>query len=240
MEQNPVIDPDLVIDPNVLKTLTRISKVCIIPQLLVQILFVMFLINRGYGSFAIWSMFLISVIVVIISVGILINKYINKSQKERPFLGYSLATLVLSTMIISSMLTSIQMISALVFTEKNSREINDICDKEKDINNLKVILANEATKILHGEIASKKAAQTAKETFEGNGLGLDLPEIKIRPSEIKNGVNLLDFLSKNKILSSKSEARRAIVNKGLKINNVVVVDENRILLTKDFKESGIL
>jgi len=121
MEQNPVIDPDLVIDPNVLKTLTRISKVCIIPQLLVQILFVMFLINRGYGSFAIWSMFLISVIVVIISVGILINKYINKSQKERPFLGYSLATLVLSTMIISSMLTSIQMISALVFTEKNSK-----------------------------------------------------------------------------------------------------------------------
>ena len=68
-------------------------------------------------------------------------------------------------------------------------------------------------------------------------MGLDLPEIKIRPSEIKNGVNLLDFLSKNKILSSKSEARRAIVNKGLKINNVVVVDENRILLTKDFKES---
>ena len=57
------------------------------------------------------------------------------------------------------------------FTEIDSDEINNICEKEKNINNLKVILANEATKILHGEIASQKAEQTAKETFEGGGLG---------------------------------------------------------------------
>ena len=40
-------------------------------------------------------------------------------------------------------------------------------------------------------------------------------------------------------MSSKSEARRAIVNKGLKIDNVVVVDENKILLQKDFKTEEI-
>ena len=121
------------------------------------------------------------------------------------------------------------------FTGIEPDKINKICDEEKNINNLKVILANEATKILHGAAASKKAEETAKETFEGNGLGLDLPEIKVKSTEINKGINFLEFLSKNKIMSSKSEARRAIVNKGLKIDNVVVVDENKILLQKDFK-----
>jgi len=122
------------------------------------------------------------------------------------------------------------------FTEMDSDKINNICEKEKNINNLKVILANEATKILHGEIASQKAEQTAKETFEEGGLGLDLPEIQIKSSEINKGINFLDFLSENKIMLSKSDARRAIANKGVKIDNVVVVDENKILKTTDFKE----
>ena len=115
-------------------------------------------------------------------------------------------------------------------------KINKIFDTEKNINNLKIILANEATRILHGEKASKKAEQTAKDTFKDGGLSLDLPEIKIKSTEINKGVKLLDFLSKNKIMSSKSEARRVIANKGLKINNVVVVDDNQILQQEDFKE----
>ena len=124
------------------------------------------------------------------------------------------------------------------FTDKEANEINLIFEKEKNINNIKIILANEATKILHGEIASKKAEQTAKETFKG-GLGSELPEIKIKSSEIKNGINLLDFLSKNGIMSSKSEARRAVANKGLKINNVIVNNENQAILQDDFKEKTL-
>jgi tyrosyl-tRNA synthetase len=123
------------------------------------------------------------------------------------------------------------------FTDIDIKKINDMFDKEKNINNLKIILANQATKILHGEIASKKAEQTAKETFDGSGLGEDLPEIKIASHTIKKGINLLDFLSKNKIMSSKSEVRRAIVNKGLKINNIVVVDENKMLQLNDFSKN---
>jgi tyrosyl-tRNA synthetase len=125
------------------------------------------------------------------------------------------------------------------FTEMEPNEINNICEKEKNINKLKVILANEATKILHGEVSSKKAEQTAKETFEGGGLGIDLPEIQIKSREINKGINFLDFLSVNKIMSSKSEARRAIANKGVKIDNVIVIDENKILKTTDFKEKTL-
>ena len=123
------------------------------------------------------------------------------------------------------------------FTEIEASEINNILDKEKNINNLKIILANETTRILHGEIASKNSEQTAKETFEGGGLGTNLPEIKIKSSEINLGVNLLEFLSKSKIMPSKSEARRVIESKGLKIDNITVIDENKILKTTDFKEN---
>ncbi|MDC0952975.1 tyrosine--tRNA ligase [Pelagibacteraceae bacterium] len=125
------------------------------------------------------------------------------------------------------------------FTEMDPDRINNICEKEKNINNLKVILANEATKILHGETASKKAEQTAKETFENGGLGVNLPEIRIKSSEINKGINFLEFLSVNKIMSSKSEARRAVANKGVKIDNVVVIDENKILKTTDFNKKSL-
>ena len=123
------------------------------------------------------------------------------------------------------------------FTEIDPIEVNNIFEKEKNINNLKVLLANEATKILHGDIASKKAEQTAKDTFEGGGLGSDLPEITIKLSEIKNGVNILDFLANNNILPSKSESRRAIANRGFKINDVIIESDRKILELKDFKKN---
>ena len=121
------------------------------------------------------------------------------------------------------------------FTEIEPKEINYISRGEKNINNLKILLANEATKILHGEKASNKAEQTAKDTFKEGGLGLDLPEIKITFNEIKKGINFLNFIANNKVLPSKSEVRRAIANKGLKIDGVIIVDEKKILRLEDFK-----
>ena len=125
------------------------------------------------------------------------------------------------------------------FTEIEIKEINEIYDKESNINKLKVLLANEATKILHGESASKKAAQTAKETFEKGGMGSDLPEIKLQRKQIEKGIKILDFLAENKVLASKSEARRAMVNKGIKLNDNILEDEKKILEIKDFKENNL-
>ena len=121
------------------------------------------------------------------------------------------------------------------FTEIQSKELNKIISKEKNINKLKVLLANEATKILHGEVASKKAEKTAKDTFEGGGLSSGLPEITIKFNEVEHGVNILDFISKNKILSSKSEARRVIANKGFKIDGAIIENEKKVIHLKDFK-----
>ena len=125
------------------------------------------------------------------------------------------------------------------FTEINPEEIKTIVKNEKNINNLKILLANETTKILHGKEASKKAEQTAKDTFEKGVLGLDLPEIKVKSSEVKKGISILDLIANNKILSSKSEARRAIANNGFKINDVIIKDEKRILEIKDFTKNTL-
>ena len=122
------------------------------------------------------------------------------------------------------------------FTLIDMEKLNFIYNNEKDINKLKIFLANETTKIIHGKVASKKAEQTAKETFEDKGLGVDLPEIKIKTKDLENGIGILDFLAKNKIMHSKSEARRAIANKGLKINNLLEIDDKKNIQLSDFKD----
>ena len=122
------------------------------------------------------------------------------------------------------------------FTEIEYEKINTLCEKEENINNLKILLANQATSILHGKSAAKKAQKTAKETFEDKSLSLNLPEIKVNSEEVKKGISLIDFLSINRIMSSKSEARRAILNNGLKINDKLVGDVKRTLKPDDFEE----
>ncbi len=121
------------------------------------------------------------------------------------------------------------------FTDIELKELENIFKKEKNINNLKILLANEATKLLHGSNASKKAEQTAKDTFERGGLGSDLPEIYVDLDKVKIGIKILDLLADNNILPSKSEARRAIANKGLKIDDLIIDNDKKIIQEKDFK-----
>jgi len=126
------------------------------------------------------------------------------------------------------------------FTEIDLNKLNEIIEKEKNINNLKILLANEATKILHGEQKASEAEKTAKETFDGSGVGKNLPEIKINKKLIDQGISILDLISNNKIFSSKSEARRAMQEKSIKINDKIETDEKRIIKFDDFINSEYL
>jgi len=118
------------------------------------------------------------------------------------------------------------------FTEIESTELNKIIEKEKNINSLKILLANKTTEILHGEKAAKDAEETALETFENKGVGKNLPEIFFKHSIIKNGKNIIDFLYEAKILESKSEIRRAIKSKAIKFNGNLIDNEKLIIDTK--------
>lgn len=125
------------------------------------------------------------------------------------------------------------------FTEINESDLEKIINNEKDINNLKILLANEATKILHGEKKSKESENTAKETFTGTGVGQNLPVVLIKESLLKNGINVIDFINNVKILNSKSEVRRAINEKGIKINNKIILNEKKIVDMNDLVNNYI-
>ena len=125
------------------------------------------------------------------------------------------------------------------FTEINELEIEKLIKNEKDINKLKILLANEATKILHGEKKSKESENTAKETFSGSGLGQNLPIIIIKESLLKSGINIIDFINSTKILNSKSEIRRLINEKGIKINDAVVENDKKIISMDDLNNNYI-
>jgi len=120
-----------------------------------------------------------------------------------------------------------------MFTDKDVSEIESI--KDKNINDLKTLLANETTTLLHGEAAAVKASETAKKTFAG-GSGDELPVIKIKKDQVNNGLNIIDLSIKTNLFSSKSEIRRTIKNSGLKINNSTVTDENLSINVSDFED----
>ena len=103
----------------------------------------------------------------------------------------------------------------------------DLIDNKKDenINDLKILLANETTSMLHGNKAALNAEKTARETFEKGNIGKNLPSVNLSQGTLKNGVNILDFIVSTKLLNSKSEVRRVIKNRGIKINNLVVDDD---------------
>ena len=123
---------------------------------------------------------------------------------------------------------------------KPNEELDIIIEKEKNINKLKILLANSATKILHGEKVSKNSEITAKETFETRGIGKDLPEIKIQSKKFKEGLNILDLLSDYKITNSKSDARRSIKGMAISINDEKIKDENKIIKLDNFSGKDFL
>ena len=125
-----------------------------------------------------------------------------------------------------------------MFTDLSIKKINEI--KNRNVNDLKITLANEATSMLHGKSAAEKAEQTARKTFVSGSIGEDLPTLKIDKKEIENGVNIIDLVVLSKLLVSKSEVRRTIKNRGIKINNEIIEDQNLQILLKDFKNQNFL
>ena len=121
------------------------------------------------------------------------------------------------------------------FTDININEIKKL-EENKKINELKIILANETTKILHGKLKSSKAEKTAIDIFRLGKINTNLPTKKISRKDIDSGIKLLELLVNSNIMNSKSEARRAINNNGIKINDLLVVDENKTLNFLDFNK----
>ncbi len=125
-----------------------------------------------------------------------------------------------------------------MFTDLEIKRINDLNDK--DINSLKIILANEATSMLHGKSASKKASESAKNIFQKGLIGDDLKTVNIKKKIIENGISIIDLVVNSKLLTSKSEVRRTIRNKGIKVNNNAIENEKLIISLPNFENKDYI
>ena len=124
-----------------------------------------------------------------------------------------------------------------MFTDLTLEKIEEI--KNKNINQLKIILANECTKMLHGNNEAKLAEETAKKTFEENSTGSGLPTISINQKKLSEKINIIDLVALSKLENSKSEIRRLIKGNGIKINNQVINDEKFSITKELFSENFI-
>ena len=124
-----------------------------------------------------------------------------------------------------------------IFTDIKIDEIEKI--KNDNINELKILLANKATEMLHGEKEAKKSEETAKQTFADNSIGDNLPSISVTEKELKSKINIIDLIILSKLESSKSEIRRLIKGNAVKINNQVISDE-KLTVTKNLFQTNLI
>ena len=124
-----------------------------------------------------------------------------------------------------------------LFTDLDIVEINDLENKQGlDINNIKVLLANSATEMLHGKDNAILSEKTANDVFKNEGSSENLPSINVK--FIKNiNIYLNEQIVEVGFTSSKSEARKLIKNSGVKINRVLVSDELKMLSINDFDKN---
>ena len=105
---------------------------------------------------------------------------------------------------------------------------------------MKILLANEATTLMHGAKAAKDSADTAKETFVKGGLGKNIPEKTMSNKEFIRGVNIIDLIYQNELVQSKSEARRILKNNGIRINDSIISDEKKIVNMNDVSKDNFI
>ncbi|MCF6443466.1 tyrosine--tRNA ligase [Nereida sp. MMG025] len=93
-----------------------------------------------------------------------------------------------------------------------------------EINEAKIILANEVTALLHGRAAADAAAATAKEVFEKGGVGDDLPTLDLSAAEVGDGMSIVQLIVKSGLAKSGKDAKRLIAEGGAKINDAPLSD----------------
>jgi tyrosyl-tRNA synthetase len=109
-----------------------------------------------------------------------------------------------------------------------------------EINEAKKVLATEATALVHGRDAADQAAATARTTFEEGGLGASLPTVELPRGELAAGLGVLSAFVKAGLAASNGEARRAIANNAIMINDVRVTSDKATLTEGDVTAEGVV
>ncbi|MEV4606430.1 tyrosine--tRNA ligase [Neorhizobium sp. LMR1-1-1.1] len=109
-----------------------------------------------------------------------------------------------------------------------------------EINEVKKILATEVTAMLHGRENAEQAAETARKTFEEGALADNLPSIDVAKGELEAGVGLLALIVKAGLAASNGEARRHVQGGAVRINDVAVSDERKVIGSGEVTADGVI
>jgi tyrosyl-tRNA synthetase len=127
-----------------------------------------------------------------------------------------------------------------LFTELPLDEISRLEKLEgSEINEAKKILATEATRLAHGDSEAEAAAETARQTFEQGTMAEGLPTHIVAASELKNGIGILTLLVDAGLATSNGEARRAITNSAIALNDKKVADPRYEVTESDLDDGAL-
>ncbi|AEI89356.1 MAG: tyrosine--tRNA ligase [Candidatus Midichloria mitochondrii] len=116
-----------------------------------------------------------------------------------------------------------------LFTELPIAEIDRMAALQgAELNEAKIVLANEATTLCRGKEAAKASMETARSTF-GGGIGEDLQQVELEADSLKDGIPAFKLFVAAGLCASGGEARRLINGNGAKINNEIVAAETELI-----------
>jgi tyrosyl-tRNA synthetase len=116
-----------------------------------------------------------------------------------------------------------------LYTELPVEECDRIGGLEgSEINEGKIILANEVTTLLHGPDAAAAAEATAREVFEKGGAGDDLPTLSLSADEIGDGISAVQLIVRSGLAKSGKDAKRLIAENGAKVDDAPLTDPGRM------------
>ena len=117
-------------------------------------------------------------------------------------------------------------------------QINEM-DKWEDsrINEAKKILAHELTELVHGKDEADKAEKGADALFGGGDLSsADIPTVKMEDEDFRDGkADILAILVRSGLCPTRNEARRAVEQGGVTVDDEKVTDIKTLYSAEDLK-----
>lgn len=112
-----------------------------------------------------------------------------------------------------------------LFTELELDEIARLAAlKGAELNAAKVVLANHATALAHGEVAAREAEATAAALFGGSQGDLAAVQLELSAEALAQGATLIDLLLDAGLQPSRGAARRLAAGGGVRLDGVEVRD----------------
>ena len=108
-----------------------------------------------------------------------------------------------------------------------------------DINEAKKALANETTRMLHGEEAAAAAAEAARVAFEVGSVSGDMPTHEVPSAELEAGIMLAALAADAGLAGSRGEARRLAQGGGLRVNDKAEADAGRMITKADLVDGVV-